>query len=108
VGKQLILDPSTGTVATAAQGTHAVANPKGAVASWIEAELDGTGSTSAAGPLTYSWTVAPFSKQATITGANTATPFVILTSGPGTYSFNLTVTDSAGNQSTDTATLILQ
>jgi phospholipase C len=108
VARPLVLDPNTGTVATGAQGTRAVANPKGAVTSWIEAELDGTQSSSAAGPLTYSWTVAAFSKTATITGANTATPFVILTSGPGTYSFNLTVTDAAGNQSTDTATLILQ
>jgi len=108
VAKPLILDPNTGTLATGAQGTRAVANPKGAVTSWIEAELDGTGSSSAAGALTYAWTVAPFSKPATIAGANTATPFVILTGGPGTYSFNLTVTDTAGNQSTDTATLVLQ
>ena len=35
-------------------------------------------------------------------------PIVMLTSGPGTYSFSLTVTDAAGNQATDTATIILQ
>jgi phospholipase C len=107
--RPLVLDPTTGTVPAGAQGTRAVANPKGTITSWIEAELDGTQSTTATGgPLTYSWTMTPFSKPAIITGASTATPFVILTGGPGTYTFTLTVTDTAGNQSTDTATLILQ
>jgi phospholipase C len=108
--KAVILDPSTGQAATTgANGTKAVANPKGAFSTWIEAELDGTQSTSFdGGPVTYSWTQLPAGKQATITGANSATPFVVLGSGPGTYSFVLTVTDSAGNQSSDTATIILQ
>lgn len=108
--KAVILDPSTGQAATTgANTTKAVANPKGAFSTWIEAELDGTQSTSFdGGPLTYSWTQLPAGKQATITGANSATPFVVLGSGPGTYSFVLTVTDSAGNQSSDTATIILQ
>jgi hypothetical protein len=43
-----------------------------------------------------------------ITGANTATPFVVLNSGPGTYTFVLTVTDATGAQSSDNATVILQ
>jgi len=60
------------------------------------------------GPLTYSWSQPSLTKLATIIGANTANPFVTLGSGPGTYSFILTVTDSAGHQSTDTASLILQ
>src|SRR5215471_12964449 len=106
----VILDPSTGLVATGSSAvTKAIASPKGGFTTWIEAELDGSQSTSAnGGPLTYSWTLQPFSKIATITGANTATPFVVLSSGPGTYTFTLTVTDSSANQSSDTASLILQ
>ncbi|HLK64206.1 MAG TPA: alkaline phosphatase family protein [Bryobacteraceae bacterium] len=106
----VLLDPSTGQPMQNSGGvtTRAIAQPKGGFTTWIEAELDGTLSTAQSGTLTYSWTLAPFSKQATITGANTATPFVTLTGGPGTYQFVLTVTDSAGNQSTDNASLILQ
>jgi phospholipase C len=106
----VILDPTTGQAAsTGSAATKAVASPKGAFATWIEAELDGSQSTSVdGGPLTYSWTQLPAGKQATINGANTATPFVVLGAGPGTYSFVLTVTDSAGKQSSDTASIILQ
>jgi phospholipase C len=105
----VILDPSTGLVSNpAGSGTKAVANPKSLVTAWIQAELDGTQSTSASGSLTYQWSVSQFSPKATIVGADTATPIVMLTSGPGTYSFSLTVTDAAGNQATDTATIILQ
>ena len=106
----VILDPATGAVHTSTTtGTKAVANPKAGFTTWVEAELDGTLSTAAdGGALTYSWTQLPFSKLAAITGANTATPFVLLSSGPGTYVFVLTVTDSAGHQSSDTASLILQ
>ena len=108
----VLLDPTTGLVAanSGAQVTKAVANPKGAFATWVEAELDGTRSTVAAnsGTLSYSWTQSPFGKMASIIGANTATPFVVMNSGPGTYVFTLTVTDSAGRQSTDTASIVLQ
>jgi phospholipase C len=109
--KAVLLDPVTGLGAAnnGSRATKAVANPKGGFTTWIEAELDGTLSTAAdGGALTYSWTQSPFSKLATITGANTAAPFVVLGNGPGTYSFTLTVTDSAGNTSSDTASLILQ
>jgi hypothetical protein len=108
--KPVILDATTGTVVNpAGGGTKAVAYPKGAFATWVEAELDGTQSTSGSGGLTYQWTQNPFgTKLAQIVGGNTATPFVMLSNGPGTYVFMLTVTDAAGNQSTDTATIILQ
>jgi phospholipase C len=111
VAKPVLLDPNTGLVTSSSTPgvTHAVANPKGAFTTWIEAELDGTSSTSANGALTYQWSQNPFNgKSATITGANSATPFVLMSSGPGPYSFTLVVTDAAGNQSTDTATIILQ
>jgi phospholipase C len=109
--RAVMLDPTTGQPAQSTTGTvtRAIANPKGAFATWIEAELDGTLSTAAnGGALTYLWTQSPIGKQATIMGANTATPIVTLSSGPGTYQFVLTVTDSAGAQSTDTASIILQ
>jgi phospholipase C len=110
--KAVILDPTTGLVASnGAAVTKAVANPKGAFTTWIEVELDGTQSTTATPgtPLTYQWSINPFaSPAATIIGATTPTPIVTLSSGPATYSFTLTVTDVNGNQSTDTATVILQ
>lgn len=107
--KTVILDPTTGQLAQNTGVTKAVATPKGGFTTWIEAELDGSQSVAGnGGTLTYSWTQLPFGKMATITGANTATPFVVLGNGPGTYSFLLTVTDSAGNQASDTASLILQ
>jgi phospholipase C len=108
--RAVTLDPTTGTVASAGPGvgTHAVASPKGALTTWIEAELDGTLSTSANGPLTYQWTTTPFSPAASILGAGTATPIVTLNAGPGTYVFTLTITDATGGQSSDNATVILQ
>jgi len=109
--KPVILDPGTGLVAASTTyGVRAVANPKSFLTAWFEAELDGTASTSGiAGPLTYSWTQQfPANKLATIQGANTATPIVIMANGPGTYNFVLTVTDSSGAQSSDTASIILQ
>lgn len=44
----------------------------------------------------FQWSPSFPNKVATTLGANTATPFVIieLSSGPGTYTFTLTVTDS--------------
>jgi hypothetical protein len=39
---------------------------------------------------------------------NPSTPAFQLVGGPGTYKFNLTVTDSAGNTATDTATVTKQ
>jgi len=105
--KAVILDPSTGQAVHPA-GTKAVANPKSLVTSWFQAELDGTQSTSASGSLTYQWSMTPFSLPAKIIGADTAAPVVLLSGGPGTYVFTLVVTDANGNQSSDTATVILQ
>ncbi len=108
--KAVLLDPDKGTVVGGPNAvTKAVANPKGATTTWSEAGLDATMSVAAdGGALKYSWTQSAFAKQAKITGADTATPFVVLSSGPGTYAFILTVTDSSGNQSSDTATITLQ
>jgi phospholipase C len=111
LAKAVALDANTGLASSnlASGLTRALANPKGALATWIEAELDGTQSVAANGaPLTYSWTQPSTSKQATIAGADTPNPFVIMTNGPGTYTFVLTVTDTAGNTATDTASIILQ
>ena len=107
--KAVILDPATGLVTSPATGTKAIANPKSFVTDWIEAQLDGTSSINGAqGNLTYQWSQFLTNKVATIVGANSATPVVILTSGPGTYSFTLTVTDANGVQSSDTASIVLQ
>ena len=110
--KAVILDPGTGQVATSGNGvsTKAIASPKSFVTDWIEAELDGTQSTNGAtGNLTYQWSQNPFSgKIGTITDPTSANPIVILSNGPGTYNFTLTVTDANGQQSNDTASIILQ
>ena len=84
----------------------AVANPNDATTTNLQIQLDGTASSSPSGsPLTFSWTQPPGSLTATITGANTATPLVQFSAGPGTYTFTLTVTDSTGETASDTATV---
>ena len=115
--KALILDPSSGNPASGSTGgsggggtpaltTAAVANPKNATVTQRQYQLDGTASTSADGKLLiYAWTLTPGSPAAAINGANTATPTVQFASGTNNYSFTLTVTDSTGKTSTDTATI---
>ena len=112
----VLMDPNTGTVTGTATGsttptsrvTKAVANPKNLVATSFQLSLDGTASTSFDGkPLTYQWSLSSGSPNAQISNANTATPLVFLANGKGAYSFTLTVTDSAGNTSTDTTTVFL-
>jgi hypothetical protein len=83
--------------------TAAVAGPKNLTATARTLQLDGTQSTSADGkPLTYLWTIPQGNPSAAISGSTTATPTVQLTTR-GTYTFQLTVTDSSGKSSTDFA-----
>jgi phospholipase C len=112
--KAVVLDPSTGTVVSSGPGggpggsaiTTAVASPKNVTVIDKQSQLDGSASASFDGtPLQYQWTQAPGSPIAAIAGASSATPAVAFGSGPGVYSFVLTVTDSAGKTATDTATV---
>jgi hypothetical protein len=88
--------------------TTAVAEPKNATVSAFQINLDGTKSIAADGKdLKYSWTLAKGSPVATILRGDTATPSVQFgTRGPIEYSFDLTVTDSAGKTATDTVKLL--
>ena len=95
-----IKPPYSSTLGGSAPAVTAVAGPKGLVTTKRRIVLDGTASTSAdRKPLVYSWT--SLGRSAAITHANTATPVVELNSGPGVYTFELTVTDSQGNSDTD-------
>ena len=89
--------------------TTAVAGPKNITVTAWSILLDGTASKSADGKsLSYLWTIPSGSPSAAITGANTPTPTVQFTRIRGTYMFQLTVTDSAGNTSADVATVTFQ
>ena len=96
----LILDPATGLAVTAAS---AVAGPKNAQTVSKQFQLDGTTSK---GAVTFSWALAPGSLSASMQGAQTATPSVIFDSGYGTYTFQLTITDSSGVTATDTVSVL--
>jgi hypothetical protein len=85
--------------------TAAVASPKATSATTRQVQLDGSKSTSVDGKaLTYSWSIPQGSPAAAISQGNTATPTVTFTVR-GTYTFQLTVTDSSGVTSTDTASI---
>lgn len=73
-----------------------------------QVNLDASGSTSTnAGPLTYTWTVAANAPGAVISfpGGNTAKPFIQLVSGKQLYTITLTVTDATGVSATTTITI---
>ena len=89
--------------------TAASASPKSVTVLSRQYQLDGTQSKSGnGGTLTYLWTIPPGSPAASIQGGTTATPIVQFGQGRATYSFQLTVTDSAGNSAMDTATVSFQ
>jgi hypothetical protein len=89
--------------------TQAVARPTNTFVTAQSIALDGTASTSADGkPLAYAWTIPLGSPSVAMSGATTATPTVQFSKTRGTYMFQLTVTDSTGKSSTDTATMTLQ
>jgi PKD domain len=93
----------TGTITPPAQiQTLAVAGPKNITATSRSIQLDGSKSTSVDGKaLTYLWTVPQGGPLAAILGGTTASPTVQFSQGRGLYTFQLTVTDSAGKSSTD-------
>jgi hypothetical protein len=88
--------------------TQAVAGPKNATVVTRQMDLDGTASTSGSGALKYFWTIPSGYPQAAVQRGNTATPTVQFGTTKGPYAFDLTVTDGAGNTSTDRATVLFQ
>jgi hypothetical protein len=91
---------------SSAQTTTAIAGPKNATVATREFQLDGSKSTSADGkPLTYAWTIPKGSPQAAILGGTTAKPTVQFSNTAGIYMFLLTVTDSTGKSSSDSASI---
>jgi hypothetical protein len=84
----------------------AVAGPKDMTTFANQIQLDATKSSSSVdGPLTYKWSMAPGSPVAAISKSDTATPVVQFPSGPMAYTFEVTVTDSAGRTATDRVTV---
>ena len=87
-----------------AAGTVAVLGPRNLQTSVNEVALSTFGSTSGSGALTYS--LRPLQGSAAVIGGETATPRVQFQGGYGYYTFELTVTDAAGNTSRDVTTIL--
>lgn len=82
-----------------------VINPASQTSIGREVVLDASGSTDPNGlSLTYSWTYVG-SPIPTLLHSNSAQVTVQLTNGPGVYTIQVTVTNSAGKSSTGTATI---
>ncbi len=87
--------------------TKAIAGPKMLTTSSNTVQLDASASTSVnGGSLMYLWEIELGSNYAVFDNGNTTStkrnPTAMLKGGPGYYIFQLQVTDSAGNNSTDT------
>ena len=94
---------------TPGASTTAAAGPKNLTATSRIIQLDGTKSTSAdGGALKFAWSIPQGSPIASIVGGNSATPTVQFSQGRGTYTFQLTVTDAAGNSAMDTVMVNFQ
>ena len=97
--------PGTG-VTIVVSGPGASSTPNAFESQVNQVNLDASKSTSSnPGALTYSWALAPGFPSASITGGNTATPFIQLSSGRNTYQFILTVTDATGASATANITV---
>jgi len=94
-------------MAMAADGaaTLAVLGPNGITTSQPELALTTLGSVGS-GALTYG--VRSLNGSATVINGNTSSPRVQFAGGPGTYVFELTVTDASGNTARDVATIFYQ
>jgi len=87
-----------------AAGTVAVLGPNNLQTNVSEVALSTFGSMSGNGPLTYS--LRPVQGSAAVIGGETSTPRVQFQGGYGYYTFELTVTDAAGNTSRDVTTVL--
>jgi hypothetical protein len=88
---------------TSTNVTKAVANPKMLTTGNNTVQLDGSTSTALnGGSLNYLWEIELGSNYATFDSPTKKNPIATLKGGPGYYIFQLQVTDSAGNNSTDT------
>lgn len=86
-----------------AAGTVAAIGPRNVQTNVNEVALSTVGSTSGNGALTYS--LRPVQGSAAVIGGDTPTPRVQFQGGYGYYTFELTVTDAAGNTARDLTTV---
>jgi hypothetical protein len=86
--------------------TVAIASPKDLTTTSRSVQLDASRSVSATSkPLTYKWSIPSGAPNASILGAETATPVVQFQEAYRTYTFQVTVTDSNNKTSTDFVTV---